>query len=43
MSGGGLRGRVGCHLVRQVRLSFTEPSPTDGLARVFEVDSYGTR
>ncbi|WP_328414390.1 discoidin domain-containing protein [Micromonospora sp. NBC_00389] len=29
--------------IRQVRLVFTEPSPTDGLARVFEVEIHGIR
>jgi hypothetical protein len=29
--------------VRVLRLVFTEPSPTDGLARVFEVEVYGIR
>ena len=29
--------------VHVVRLVFTEPSPTDGLARVFEVEVYGIR
>ncbi|MFI5488608.1 glycosyl hydrolase family 28-related protein [Micromonospora echinaurantiaca] len=29
--------------VEQVRVVFTEPSPTDGLARVFEVEVYGLR
>ncbi|MFI6821916.1 glycosyl hydrolase family 28-related protein [Micromonospora sp. NPDC050187] len=29
--------------IQRVRVSFTEPSPTDGLARVFEVEIYGTR
>ncbi|MGC5331835.1 hypothetical protein [Micromonospora sp. DT62] len=29
--------------IRQVRLVFTEPSPTDGLARVFEVEIHGLR
>lgn len=29
--------------VSQVRVRFTRPSPTDGLARVFETEVYGTR
>ncbi|MEU4779757.1 glycosyl hydrolase family 28-related protein [Micromonospora sp. NPDC023633] len=29
--------------IRQVRVVFTEPSPTDGLARVFEVEIHGSR
>lgn len=34
---------TGADDVDTVRLRFTTPSPTDELARVFEIEVYGTR